>query len=86
MNKEECGKEVAFLPHYDFLHETEYCKTLERYALNGESLIRASSELCIYKNTLKYRMNRIREIANLDTSDYCDMEYPTLSVRLRDAL
>lgn len=44
----------------------EYFKTLETYSMNIHNKERSAKELCIHRNTLLYRLNRICEIFHLD--------------------
>ncbi len=50
---------------YDELHGTQYFKTLEMYSLSMHDKDYTASQLCIHRNTLLYRLNRICEIFGL---------------------
>lgn len=54
------------LYEYDNVNGTEYFKTLETYSMNIHNKERSAKELCIHRNTLLYRLNRICEIFHLD--------------------
>ena len=44
--------------------------TLKCYLENGRNLIRTAEVLSIHKNTMLYRLNRIREFLNIDEEDF----------------
>ena len=67
-----CGDGNAFchpgleeLWQYDQKHKTEYFKTLRAYSLFLHDKDRAAEELCVHRNTVVYRLNRIEEIFGL---------------------
>ena len=73
---------INLLERYDAENNTEYLITLRQYIFSGRSMTKAAEQLNIHKNTLKYRMSRIRELTELDTGDAADMDYLALSFRL----
>ncbi|MBQ2753489.1 MAG: helix-turn-helix domain-containing protein [Firmicutes bacterium] len=54
---------------YDSLNNTDYFETLRTYSLLMHNKELSASELCIHRNTLLYRLNRIREIFDLPYED-----------------
>lgn len=64
-----CHPVFLELYEYDQLNGTEYFKTLEVYSLNMHNKEAAAKELCIHRNTLLYRLNRINELFGLDYED-----------------
>lgn len=58
-----------FIYRYDKEHGTEYFQTLYCYIKNSKSLQKTAEELFIHKNTVSYRINRAKEIFELDLSD-----------------
>ncbi|MCR5741677.1 MAG: helix-turn-helix domain-containing protein [Gammaproteobacteria bacterium] len=54
---------------YDQDNSTEYYITLKEYTLNMHSKNKTSSKLCIHRNTLLYRLNKIEEIFGLNLED-----------------
>lgn len=54
---------------YDKVHGTEYFKTIYCYIKNSRSLQGTADELFIHKNTVSYRVNRVRELFDLDLND-----------------
>lgn len=57
------------LYEYDRQHSTEYFKTLFIYLKNSRSLHETADEMHIHKNTVSYRIARIREIVDADLND-----------------
>lgn len=60
---------VLAVARYDAAHTTELLKTLHEYLRYGDDPARTANSLCIHKNTLFYRMNKLREQFGLNLSD-----------------
>ena len=54
---------------YDMKNNTELCKTFCIYMKSFKNLDISSKKLNIHRNTLKYRLERIKEISNVDLDD-----------------
>ncbi|MDX3852762.1 PucR family transcriptional regulator [Streptomyces sp. AK02-01A] len=59
---------LGALLDYDSRHHTNLVTTLSRYLESGGSYDAASDLLCIHRSTLRYRLQRIREITGHDLS------------------
>ncbi|WP_180687915.1 PucR family transcriptional regulator [Trichococcus shcherbakoviae] len=57
-----CHPTVLKLKSYDREHRTEYLKTVYAYVSNMKNLIATAESLFIHRNTLSYRMSKIREL------------------------
>ncbi len=57
------------LLEYDSLHGTDYFRTLHTFSLNMHNKDQAAGILHIHRNTLLYRLNRIRELFDLAYED-----------------
>ena len=59
-----------FDPIFDFdrSNGTKLMSTLEAYINNNGSLVNTAKQLYIHTNTLKYRLNKIHTLANIDLS------------------
>ena len=55
---------------YDKKHKTEYIDTLWNYLNTGESISSAAKMMYVHKNTIAYRISRIKELFQLDLSHY----------------
>ncbi|WP_413755855.1 helix-turn-helix domain-containing protein [Streptomyces sp. MMBL 11-3] len=54
---------------YDAEHDTELVKTLSRYFDCGGNYDEAATALTVHRSTLRYRLQRIREISDHDLAD-----------------
>lgn len=61
-----CHDMLGKLEEYDHSQNSDLIKTLEAYFACHGNLSQAKEMLIVHRNTLLYRMNRIREIANVD--------------------
>lgn len=50
---------------HDQKHNTDYCKTLYYYVLYNSNINKTSTKLCIHRNSLTHRLEKIRDIANI---------------------
>lgn len=57
------------LYRYDLQHSTEYFRTLFIYLKHSRSLQETADEMHIHKNTVSYRISKIREIVDVDLND-----------------
>ena len=57
------------LKKYDDENKTDYCTTLYYYVLFNTNINRTSDKLCIHRNTLKYRLEKIMDITNIDLNN-----------------
>ncbi len=62
---------LAPLLEYDARHDADYVKTLDSYLRNDGSIQAVSEELYIHRNTISYRMGKIRALLG------CDLSTPT---------
>lgn len=60
---------LGVLIDYDARRGTELVATLTRFLERGGSLAATAHDLSIHRNTLKYRMSRIKELAGSDPGD-----------------
>ncbi len=54
---------------YDQLHETEFAKTLETYLEQRNDINKTASVLHVHRNTLIYRLNKLRDLMEVDIDD-----------------
>ncbi len=62
-------EELAALQAYDKEHGTDYADTLYGYLYERNDLNRAATYLHIHRNTLRYRLEKIRQISGADPDD-----------------
>ncbi len=66
------NEKIAKLYHYDLINKTNYIDTLYAYILNERSLNEASKILYLHKNTILYRLDKIKNIANINLENYSE--------------
>ena len=65
-----CHPEILILKEHDAHAGSEYIKTLYQYLLCGRNISATSEALFIHRNTLLYRIERIKEIIDVDFDDH----------------
>lgn len=87
----EAGRDEAFLhPAIRRLEaaeghgRSELLETLRRFVRSGGNFAATAASLHIHRNSLKYRLKRIREITGIDPEDMEERLRITLSFRMRD--
>ncbi|WP_327287671.1 PucR family transcriptional regulator [Streptomyces sp. NBC_01198] len=71
---------------YDARHHTELVTTLSRYLESGGSYDATSETLLIHRSTVRYRLQRIREITGHDLSDVGTRLNLHVATRIRNVL
>ncbi len=75
--------EVQKLIDYDKKHHTEFSETLRVYLEHERSQSKTAAALNLHRNTLTYRLQRIRELLSVDLEDPDVRLHLQLSFRLR---
>ncbi|MDD2534328.1 MAG: helix-turn-helix domain-containing protein [Eubacteriales bacterium] len=57
------------LLNYDSLHSTQFYKTLYEFLKNERNLVKTAADLFIHRNSMVYRIDRIKEIVDADFDD-----------------
>ena len=60
---------LKILKNYDAKNNTEYFRTLMEYLSNERDQRKTAKVLCVHRNTLVYRVNRIEEILDIDLNN-----------------
>lgn len=86
LNKEQALSHPALdiLRRHDAEKNTEYYKTLFVYLLHERSILLGASELHIHKNSFLYRIQKIREMINVDLDDPRERSYLLLSFYMEE--
>lgn len=61
-----CHPEILKLLNYDIDNNTAYYETLQAFLLNRQNLNDTANQLFIHRNTIKYRLRKIKEIVEID--------------------
>ncbi|MDR3124152.1 MAG: helix-turn-helix domain-containing protein [Treponema sp.] len=77
-----CAPELMRLRDHDLRHKTELLLTASKYLQNHLSHTKTSIELKIHRSTLKYRLDRIRDIGGFNIEESENQWYLLLSLKL----
>lgn len=64
-----CNQNVLKVKEYDNKHNTDFLKTLFYYIDTDKSIFKTSEKLFVHRNTITYRIKRIKELFNIDFSN-----------------
>lgn len=64
-----CDDTLLRIRAWDQDHQTEYERTLQTYLFHGQSILTTASLLFIHKNTVIYRINKLKEQFGIDFND-----------------
>ena len=67
---------------HDQKYNTELLDTAMKYVENDGKIIETADALFIHKNTLRYRINKIKELLNMEESELSFLEQLSISVKL----
>ncbi|SCZ06239.1 PucR family transcriptional regulator [Alkaliphilus peptidifermentans] len=81
-----CHPAVIKLKNYDKKNNTAYYETLSSYLYNNQNMQNTAKYLFIHRNTLNYRMRKIKELVNFDLSDSEVIFQIHLSYKIMDYL
>ncbi len=74
LNNEELlnfiNKNISDIYHYDLEFKTNFLDTLYIYLVTNKSLIETSKRLFVHKNTITYRLEKIKELFGVEYDDY----------------
>ncbi len=71
---------------YDSRYSTELVQTLVTYLGNDASTVRTASELFAHRHTIRYRLDRVGELTDLDVDKSEDRERLTLGIKAMQLL
>lgn len=77
-----CAKELTILEEYDSKNHSDYLLTLRVYLNNQMNAVQTAKELFIHRSTMMYRLERIKELTNLNLKDPTEILYLQLSLKL----
>lgn len=64
------NKEAIEVAYCDYINHTDYLRTLYTYILTERSLNETSKRLFTHKNTISYRLDKIKELFDMNFDDY----------------
>ncbi len=77
---------LAPVVSYDSRYGTELVQTLTTYLGNDASTARTAADLFAHRHTIRYRLDRVRELTNLDVDKSEDRERLTLGIKAMQLL
>lgn len=81
-----CDDDILRLRHYDAEHDSNYFNTLKVYLQNERSITLAAEKLFVHKNTMLYRVSKLKELIEADLGSYEARERLLLSYRVLELL
>ena len=79
-----CSEKLIRLREYDNAHNSQFSKTLRTFLDTHLNAVQAAKRLFIHRSTFLYRLERIREIIDIDFNDEEMLFYLMLSFRILD--
>lgn len=64
-----CNPMLVMIRIYDERNGTKFLETLREYLYSGNSPIKAAERLGVHRNTIDYRLGRMKELFDLNTDD-----------------
>jgi sugar diacid utilization regulator len=77
---------LAPVVSYDYRYGTELVTTLVTYLGNDASMAKTAADLFAHRHTIRYRLERVRELTNLDVDKSEDRERLTLGIKAMQLL
>ena len=79
-----CSEKLIRLRRYDTVHNSQFSETLRTFLDTHLNAVQAAKRLFIHRSTFLYRLERIREIIDIDFNDEETLFYLMLSFRILD--
>lgn len=70
-----CSKYILVLINHDKEHDTDYYNTLKIYLKNNLNAVKSSNDLFIHRSTFLYRIQKIKELININFKDKKSLLY-----------
>lgn len=64
-----CNPMLVMIQQYDDDHGTKFMDTLREYIASGRSPVKTAEKLDVHRNTIDYRLGRMKELFDLNTDD-----------------
>lgn len=77
-----CSRSIMTLLDYDLENNTKFCETLEAYLNNKQNATLTAKALFIHRSTFFYRLDRIKNIINVDFENPTECFHMQLSFML----
>ncbi len=74
------------LKEYEKKYNMELLKTIRSFVKNEGNIIKVSQELYLHENTIRYRLCKVREILNMEGSDFSFYEQLSIALKADNVL
>ena len=81
-----CSEGLIKILQYDKENNSEYYRTLKAYIEEGGNVVQSANKLFIHRNTMNYRLNKIKEIGNIDLDNGDEIFGLSMSIKILDYL
>lgn len=81
-----CNDGLFKIIQYDEDNNTEYYKTLKTYIEEDRNVVQSANKLFIHRNTMNYRLDKIRKIGNLNLDNGEEIFKITMSIKILEYL
>lgn len=81
-----CNNGLFKIIQYDEDNNTEYYKTLKTYIEEDRNAVQSANKLFIHRNTMNYRLDKIRKIGNLNLDSGEEIFKITMSIKILEYL
>lgn len=79
---ELCHPDILALFEYDKKNGSAYLETLFQYLLSGQNAVKAAKTLYIHRNTMNYRLEKLKKLLSYDEDDDDSRLYILISILL----
>ncbi|NLC65366.1 MAG: hypothetical protein GX752_00330 [Clostridium sp.] len=77
-----CSSKLLKIIDWDKENDTEYFDTIRSYLKANRNAVQSSKDLFIHRNTINYRLNKIKEIADIDFDDMEELFMINTSIKI----
>lgn len=81
-----CSQSVYKLLEYDMKNNTKYYLTLKTYIEEDKNAIKTADKLFVHRNTINYRLNKIKEIMDVDLDNGDELFIISMSINILEFL
>ncbi len=81
-----CSQSVYKLLEYDMKNNTKYYLTLKTYIEEDKNAIKTADKLFVHRNTINYRLNKIKEIMDVDLDNGDELFRISMSINILEFL
>ena len=84
--KSVCHRALLILSEYDKKNGTDFMQCLRNYLIYDKNPAKVASVMFVHRNTINYRINKIKEITNIDFDNYESTLHLSISFKIQEYL